>query len=121
MIYDTRGQLAGVQVGIDYKPTNLLDVWHQHQLFEKTYYSLQLYFVNETEICGERKSGPYGNLLMIKLLSGGFRVFPNTEPGPPFENFKKGKCMWAMGMHYWFEFLFLIEIKGCPKCNVYEM
>eukprot|EP01080_Neovahlkampfia_damariscottae_P003147 gene3147-5463_t len=101
MIYDVRGFLSGVQVGIEYKPNKLLDFWHQDQMNGKDFYTLKLYFVNETEICGERKSGPFGDLLMIKKLSNGFLTYPNSQSSQPFMGFKKGACMPLMGVHYW--------------------
>ena len=103
MIYDTRGLLAGVQVGIEYKPNNLLDFWHQDQLNGQNFYNLKLYFINESEICGERNSGNFGNVLKLKKISNGFITFPNSEKSQPFMDFKKGSCAPFMGVHYWFQ------------------
>jgi len=112
LLYDVNGYIAGVQTCI---PKSALDVppalLNHPYVDDGDCWALTAYFVDPEIICTTGRNAQQfleqgtGDRVVIQNNSdatvGNWRV-PMTEEGNDGTLWIKGKCLWTMGMHYWY-------------------
>ena len=107
--YDSRGGLAGIEVGKYEKPIEpMLSRYYTEKKFEgKTYYALIGFFVDPENLCNHRTAGKYGDRVWWKSSrpeDKGFLKLPLTEAEAKQDpKWVLGTCIIGMGIHYWYE------------------
>ena len=109
LIFDSKGGLAGIEVGKYEKPTEpmLSRYYHEKQFEGKTYWGLISYFVDPKSVCGQRTAGKYGDRVWWvskKPEDNGFVKLPLTQAEAKQDpKWVLGTCILGMGIHYWYE------------------
>lgn len=120
LIFDSNGNLAGVQAGIYQNPPkpHQFTVWENQTAFSPTgqpYWTITTYFTEPFNLCrmavGQaiktrfvtESQQAIGDRLTMKLGSSpNFMDLPLNEADAPAAGWVKGKCFISMGQHYWF-------------------